>query len=199
MGALSAAGRTGRFLPDKAIDLVDQAAARVKISITARPAAVQELRPRCGNSSANRITPRHATMAVLPTPGSPMRTGLFFLRRARTSIVVSISAARPITGSSLPSRASFVRSREYCRALGPGSSDLIECRWSEKVLPEEIIEEAAATSKQILERRSGPLLAGQAPIVHLAQIEGFCVALAGFLLERVQSRVARRKHRTPSP
>jgi ATP-dependent Clp protease ATP-binding subunit ClpC len=34
---------TGRFLPDKAIDLVDQAAARVKLSTTARPVDVQEL------------------------------------------------------------------------------------------------------------------------------------------------------------
>jgi ATP-dependent Clp protease ATP-binding subunit ClpC len=34
---------TNRFLPDKAIDLVDQAAARVKISATARPPEVQEL------------------------------------------------------------------------------------------------------------------------------------------------------------
>ncbi|MDI3307781.1 MAG: AAA family ATPase [Acetobacteraceae bacterium] len=34
---------TGRFLPDKAIDLIDQAAARVKISATARPVEVQEL------------------------------------------------------------------------------------------------------------------------------------------------------------
>jgi ATP-dependent Clp protease ATP-binding subunit ClpC len=34
---------TGRFLPDKAIDLIDQAAARVKISATARPVDVQEL------------------------------------------------------------------------------------------------------------------------------------------------------------
>ena len=33
-----------------------------------------------------------STIAVLPTPGSPIRTGLFFLRRASTSIVVSISA-----------------------------------------------------------------------------------------------------------
>ncbi len=31
------------FLPDKAIDLLDQAAARVKLSATARPVAVQEL------------------------------------------------------------------------------------------------------------------------------------------------------------
>ncbi|WP_201829327.1 ATP-dependent Clp protease ATP-binding subunit [Microvirga zambiensis] len=34
---------TGRFLPDKAIDLIDQAAARVKLSATARPVEVQEL------------------------------------------------------------------------------------------------------------------------------------------------------------
>nr|WP_282572314.1 AAA family ATPase [Roseomonas acroporae] len=34
---------TGRFLPDKAIDLIDQAAARVKISTTARPVEVQEM------------------------------------------------------------------------------------------------------------------------------------------------------------
>lgn len=34
---------TGRFLPDKAIDLIDQAAARVRLSTTSRPAAIQEL------------------------------------------------------------------------------------------------------------------------------------------------------------
>ena len=34
---------TGRFLPDKAIDLVDQAAARVKIGATARPTELQDL------------------------------------------------------------------------------------------------------------------------------------------------------------
>ena len=34
---------TGRFLPDKAIDLIDQAAARVKMAATARPVEVQEL------------------------------------------------------------------------------------------------------------------------------------------------------------
>ena len=32
------------LLPDKAIDLLDQAAARVKLSATARPVAVQELK-----------------------------------------------------------------------------------------------------------------------------------------------------------
>jgi ATP-dependent Clp protease ATP-binding subunit ClpC len=34
---------TSRFLPDKAIDLIDQAAARVRISATSRPADIQEL------------------------------------------------------------------------------------------------------------------------------------------------------------
>ena len=34
---------SGRFMPDKAIDLIDQAAARVKIGATARPVDVQEL------------------------------------------------------------------------------------------------------------------------------------------------------------
>ena len=34
---------TGRFLPDKAIDLIDQAAARVHLSTTSRPVEIQEL------------------------------------------------------------------------------------------------------------------------------------------------------------
>lgn len=34
---------SNRFLPDKAIDLIDQAAARVRISMTSRPADIQEL------------------------------------------------------------------------------------------------------------------------------------------------------------
>ena len=38
----------------------------------------------------------------MPTPGSPIRTGLFFVRRDSTWIVRRISSSRPITGSSLP-------------------------------------------------------------------------------------------------
>ncbi len=34
---------TARFLPDKAIDLIDQAAARVHLSTTSRPPEIQEL------------------------------------------------------------------------------------------------------------------------------------------------------------
>ena len=54
---------------------------------------------------------RPSTMAVLPTPGSPMSTGLFFLRRDRIWMTRSISGPRPIIGSSWPWRASSVRSR----------------------------------------------------------------------------------------
>ena len=51
-----------------------------------------------------------STMALLPTPGSPINIGLFFLRRPKISITRSISLLRPTTGSSLPSEAAWVRS-----------------------------------------------------------------------------------------
>ena len=54
---------------------------------------------------------RPSTIAVLPTPGSPIRTGLFLVRRESTWITRRISSSRPIMGSSLPRRASSVRSR----------------------------------------------------------------------------------------
>ena len=58
-----------------------------------------------------------SAIAVFPTPGSPISTGLFFVRRERISIVSSISSARPITGSSLPWRAASVRSRLYSSSV----------------------------------------------------------------------------------
>ena len=54
---------------------------------------------------------RPSTIAVLPTPGSPIRTGLFLVRRERTWMTRRISSSRPMTGSSLPSSAACVRSR----------------------------------------------------------------------------------------
>ena len=54
-----------------------------------------------------------STIAVLPTPGSPISTGLFLVRRDSTCIERRTSSSRPITGSSLPVRASSVRSRVY--------------------------------------------------------------------------------------
>ncbi len=56
---------------------------------------------------------RPSTIAVLPTPGSPISTGLFLVRRCSTWIARRISSSRPITGSSLPMRARSVRSSVY--------------------------------------------------------------------------------------
>ena len=56
---------------------------------------------------------RPSARAVLPTPGSPTRQGLFFWRRHRISTIRSSSASRQNTGSSSPSTARRVRSRQY--------------------------------------------------------------------------------------
>ncbi len=59
---------------------------------------------------------RPSTMAVLPVPGSPIRMGLFFVRRDRICRTRRISSSRPITGSSFPARASSTRFLAYfCR------------------------------------------------------------------------------------
>ena len=86
--------------------------------IPAMSSATRRLPVRVSGTSS--LTIRWAmpsTIAVLPTPGSPSRTGLFFVRRERISIVCSISSARPMTGSSFPCRASSVRSRPYSSSV----------------------------------------------------------------------------------
>ena len=77
----------------------------------ARPAACRAATP--GTSPATIRWARPSTTAVLPTPGSPISTGLFLVRRDSTWTTRRISASRPITGSSLPSRARAVRSTPY--------------------------------------------------------------------------------------
>ena len=54
-----------------------------------------------------------STIAVLPTPGSPISTGLFLVLRERIWTTRRISSSRPITGSRRPERASATRSRPY--------------------------------------------------------------------------------------
>ncbi len=66
-----------------------------------------------GTSPAMIRWARPSTTAVLPTPGSPISTGLFFVRRDSTWTTRRISVSRPMTGSSLPSRACSVRSTPY--------------------------------------------------------------------------------------
>ncbi len=55
-----------------------------------------------------------STTAVLPTPASPVRIGLFCRRRISTSTIWRISSSRPTIGSISPLRARSVRSTENC-------------------------------------------------------------------------------------
>ena len=49
-----------------------------------------------------------STTAVLPTPASPIKTGLFLVRRFKISTTRLISLSRPMTGSIFPWRARSV-------------------------------------------------------------------------------------------
>ncbi len=56
---------------------------------------------------------RPSAIAVFPTPGSPISTGLFFVLLLRISSILSVSSSLPITGSSFPSFAILVKSIPY--------------------------------------------------------------------------------------
>ncbi len=61
-----------------------------------------------------------STTAVLPTPASPVRIGLFCRRRIRMSIICRISSSRPSTGSISPLWARSVRLMvNWSRARSP--------------------------------------------------------------------------------
>ena len=70
------------------------------------------LRRLCGTSlwTIRRASP--SAIAVFPTPGCPIRTGLFLLRRESTWMTRRISSSRPITGSSFPAAAAATRSMQ---------------------------------------------------------------------------------------
>ena len=68
------------------------------------PSGTSPLTIRCAKPS---------TIAVLPTPGSPINTGLFLVLRCKTCMVLLISSSRPITGSNLPFSALSVKSMQY--------------------------------------------------------------------------------------
>ena len=69
---------------------------------------------------------RPSTMAVFPTPGSPISTGLFLVRRDSTWITRRTSSSRPMTGSIFPWRARAVRSRPYFSRAWNASSGFCE-------------------------------------------------------------------------
>ena len=95
--AFSRSSNSPRYFEPAIIELMSRATRRLvfKPSGTS-PSAMRRARP--------------STMAVLPTPGSPISTGLFFVRRDSTWMTRRISSSRPMTGSILPSRARAVRS-----------------------------------------------------------------------------------------
>ncbi|MBA7653078.1 hypothetical protein ES703_60920 [subsurface metagenome] len=67
------------------------------------------LRP-SGTSPDTILLASPSTMAVLPTPGSPIRTGLFLVLLDSTCTTLLISSSLPITGSSFPFLARSVMS-----------------------------------------------------------------------------------------
>ena len=88
---------------------------------TREPRSILTRRLLCKTSAISPLAIRWArpsTIAVLPTPGSPIKIGLFFVLLASIWVKRSISSSLPITGSSLPSRASCVKSRECSSRVG---------------------------------------------------------------------------------
>lgn len=79
-------------------------------------------------SNTSHYTPHHTspqqsinqTFNHLPTPGSPIKTGLFFVLRAKICKVLRISSCLPITGSNFPSLALAVRSIPNWASVSPG-------------------------------------------------------------------------------
>mmetsp|Transcript_29462 Transcript_29462/g.62532 ORF Transcript_29462/g.62532 Transcript_29462/m.62532 type:complete len:202 (+) Transcript_29462:2592-3197(+) len=83
----------------------------------------------CKDAGTSEATIREASAsitAVLPTPGSPMSTGLFFDLLDKMWMHLRISSSLPMTGSSLPSRASWVKSLAYFWSDSYASSAILE-------------------------------------------------------------------------
>ena len=69
--------------------------------------AHDDILERGGNVARGDPPRRPSTTAVLPTPASPVRIGLFCRRRIRMSTIWRTSASRPMTGSISPFFATF--------------------------------------------------------------------------------------------
>ena len=97
-----------------------------------------------GTSPAMMRCAKPSMIAVLPTPGSPISTGLFLLRRDKICTVRRISSSRPTTGSSFPLRASFVKSRAYRSS----DSYLLSAPWSVTFVPRRSLATAASSLRR---------------------------------------------------
>ena len=70
---------------------------------------VQSSKP-SGTSPLRILKAKPSAMAVLPTPGSPIKQGLFFVFLERILITFLISVSLPITGSNFCSLANATKS-----------------------------------------------------------------------------------------
>ena len=101
---------------------------------------------------------RPSTIAVLPTPGSPIRTGLFLVRRERTWMTRRISSSRPMTGSSLPCSAASVRSRpNFSSAWYLSSGFWSVTRWGPRT-------SVSACQERVLARAGAPQRLPRRPV-----------------------------------
>ncbi len=77
---------------------------RVKMVLSLRPS---------GTSPRTILWASPSTIAVFPTPGSPMSTGLFLVFLDKIRITRRISESLPITGSNFPDLACSTKSMPY--------------------------------------------------------------------------------------
>ncbi len=72
-----------------------------------------------GTSPSTILSASPSTTAVLPTPASPTKIGLFLRRRPRISMACRISRSRQNTGSISPARARAVKLTVYFSSAVP--------------------------------------------------------------------------------
>ena len=160
-----------------------------------------------GTSPATMRCASPSTIAVLPTPGSPIRTGLFFVRRESTWITRRISSSRPMTGSSFPLSAASVRSRPNFESAWyvPSGSDEVTRRpaVTSAIFAKQLVARHDVEREQEVLRRDvlvlHPLRLVEGAVEHLRELRADLRLLlraldAGLLRERRLGLRAQRVH-----
>src|SRR4051794_7028639 len=145
-----------------------------------------------GTSPLTMRCARPSTIAVLPTPGSPISTGLFLVRRCRIWMQRRISSSRPITGSSLPWRARSVRSSVYLVSAWRCDSSACPCTVSPPRTSSIAFSNAALVTPACFKRRPAsplsPAAASRKSSEAMYWSPRFCASLSATLRSVVRSR-----------